>query len=133
MYLPETCQDLNIIIWLHKPTLKLKEHRLHNPIFVNRFVCFYFPVVRLMAVEDELRGGAIPDIKPRILTDQVCACVYIFYHLYLLNQSCPKTVCIIPTSHPKHLPKPVQLEKFAAVIHLTRSHLSKSTFLSHLR
>ncbi|XP_061912487.1 ras/Rap GTPase-activating protein SynGAP-like isoform X1 [Entelurus aequoreus] len=25
---------------------------------------------RLMAVEDELRGGAIPDIKPRILTDQ---------------------------------------------------------------
>uniref|UniRef100_A0A3B5B4R5 Ras/Rap GTPase-activating protein SynGAP-like n=1 Tax=Stegastes partitus TaxID=144197 RepID=A0A3B5B4R5_9TELE len=26
---------------------------------------------RLMAVEDELRGGAIPDIKPRILTDQV--------------------------------------------------------------
>ncbi|KAK1880413.1 Ras/Rap GTPase-activating protein SynGAP [Dissostichus eleginoides] len=33
---------------------------------------------RLMAVEDELRVGAIPDIKPRILTDQVCACVYIF-------------------------------------------------------
>lgn len=42
-----------------------------------------------MAVEDELRGGAIPDIKPRILTDQVCACVYIFYHPYSLNQSCP--------------------------------------------
>uniref|UniRef100_A0AAQ4RCW5 Synaptic Ras GTPase activating protein 1a n=1 Tax=Gasterosteus aculeatus aculeatus TaxID=481459 RepID=A0AAQ4RCW5_GASAC len=30
---------------------------------------------RLMAVEDELRVGAIPDIKPRILTDQVCASV----------------------------------------------------------
>ncbi|KAM3596440.1 uncharacterized protein V6R79_014434 [Siganus canaliculatus] len=27
-------------------------------------------ISRLMAVEDELRGGAIPDIKPRILTDQ---------------------------------------------------------------
>ena len=54
-----------------------------------------------MAVEDELRGGAIPDIKPRILTDQVCACVYVFYHPYLLNQSCPKTVCIILTSYPK--------------------------------
>ena len=39
-----------------------------------------------MAVEDELRGGAIPDIKPRILTDQVCACVYICYHLYSPNQ-----------------------------------------------
>lgn len=36
-----------------------------------------------MAVEDELRGGAIPDIRPRILTDQVCACVYVFYHPYL--------------------------------------------------
>uniref|UniRef100_A0A8D3A0Y0 Ras/Rap GTPase-activating protein SynGAP-like n=1 Tax=Scophthalmus maximus TaxID=52904 RepID=A0A8D3A0Y0_SCOMX len=42
---------------------------------------------RLMVVEDELRGGAIPDIKPRILTDQVCACVYIFYHLYSPNRS----------------------------------------------
>ncbi|XP_029701323.1 ras/Rap GTPase-activating protein SynGAP-like isoform X4 [Takifugu rubripes] len=27
-------------------------------------------ISRLMAVEDELRGGAIPDIRPRILTDQ---------------------------------------------------------------
>lgn len=87
---------------------KFEEHRLCNSIFVNRYVCFYFPVVRLMAVEDELRGGAIPDIKPRILTDQVCACVYIFYHPYSLNQSCPKALCIILTSHPEHLPKPVQ-------------------------
>ncbi|XP_036948468.1 ras/Rap GTPase-activating protein SynGAP-like isoform X1 [Acanthopagrus latus] len=31
---------------------------------------------RLMAVEDELRGGAIPDIKPRILTDQSISQVY---------------------------------------------------------
>lgn len=54
-----------------------------------------------MAVEDELRGGAIPDIKPRILTDQVCACVYIFYHPYLPNQSCLKTACISLTSHLK--------------------------------
>lgn len=82
--------------------------RLQNSIFVNRYVCFYFPVVRLMAVEDELRGGAIPDIKPRILTDQVSACVYVFYHPYLLSQSCSKTVCIILTSYPKHLPKPEQ-------------------------
>uniref|UniRef100_A0A667XEP7 Synaptic Ras GTPase activating protein 1 n=1 Tax=Myripristis murdjan TaxID=586833 RepID=A0A667XEP7_9TELE len=37
---------------------------------------------RLMAVEDELRGGAIPEIKPRILTDQVRACVHVFYHRY---------------------------------------------------
>lgn len=51
--------------------------------FTNRYVSLYFPVVRLMAVEDELRGGAIPDIRPRILTDQVCACVYVFYHPYL--------------------------------------------------
>uniref|UniRef100_A0A3B4G690 Ras/Rap GTPase-activating protein SynGAP-like n=1 Tax=Pundamilia nyererei TaxID=303518 RepID=A0A3B4G690_9CICH len=49
---------------------------------------------RLMAVEDELRGGAIPDIKPRILTDQVCACVYLFYHPYSLIQSCPKTLLL---------------------------------------
>lgn len=55
-----------------------------------------------MAVEDELRGGAIPDIKPRILTDQVCAWVYIFYHPYLLKESCPKTVCITLTSYPEH-------------------------------
>lgn len=48
----------------------------------NRYVSLYFPVVRLMAVEDELRGGAIPDIRPRFLTDQVCACVYVFYHPY---------------------------------------------------
>lgn len=47
-----------------------------------------------MAVEDELRGGAIPDIKPRILTDQVCACVYLFYHPYSLIQSCPKTLLL---------------------------------------
>uniref|UniRef100_A0AAQ4RVD2 Synaptic Ras GTPase activating protein 1a n=1 Tax=Gasterosteus aculeatus aculeatus TaxID=481459 RepID=A0AAQ4RVD2_GASAC len=67
---------------------------------------------RLMAVEDELRVGAIPDIKPRILTDQVCACVYIFYHPYLLNQSCPKTACIILTSHSTHSPKPVQEKGF---------------------
>lgn len=65
-----------------------------------------------MAVEDELRVGAIPDIKPRILTDQVCACVYIFYHPYLLNQSCPKTACIILTSHSTHSPKPVQEKGF---------------------
>uniref|UniRef100_A0A8C5G816 Ras/Rap GTPase-activating protein SynGAP-like n=1 Tax=Gouania willdenowi TaxID=441366 RepID=A0A8C5G816_GOUWI len=31
---------------------------------------------RLMAVEDELRGGAIPDIKPRILTDQTHSASY---------------------------------------------------------
>lgn len=74
-----------------------------------------------MAVEDELRGGAIPDIKPRILTDQVCACVYIFYHPYLPNQSCPKTACITLTSHLKS----AQGEKFEAVIHVTCSHLSK--------
>lgn len=63
-----------------------EERRLHNSTFVNRSVCFYFPVVRLMAVEDELRGGAIPDIKPRILTDQVCACVYTTSHV--LNHYC---------------------------------------------
>uniref|UniRef100_A0A674N498 Synaptic Ras GTPase activating protein 1 n=1 Tax=Takifugu rubripes TaxID=31033 RepID=A0A674N498_TAKRU len=62
-------------------------------------------ISRLMAVEDELRGGAIPDIRPRILTDQVCACVYVFYHPYLLKQSCPKTDSIILTSHPEHLAK----------------------------
>lgn len=73
-----------------------EERRLHNSPFVNRYVCFYFPVVRLMAVEDELRGGAIPDIKPRILTDQVCACVY-------TTQSCPKSVCLIIASHPRAL------------------------------
>ncbi|XP_008420328.1 ras/Rap GTPase-activating protein SynGAP-like isoform X1 [Poecilia reticulata] len=33
-------------------------------------------ISRLMAVEDELRGGAIPDIKPRILTDQSLSQVY---------------------------------------------------------
>ncbi|CAF99358.1 unnamed protein product, partial [Tetraodon nigroviridis] len=59
-------------------------------------------ISRLMAVEDELRGGAIPDIRPRILTDQVCACVYVFYHPYLPKQSCPKPDFIIPTSHPEH-------------------------------
>lgn len=58
-----------------------------------------------MAVEDELRGGAIPDIKPRILTDQVCACVYLFYHPYSLIQSCPKTLCFILASYPEHLPQ----------------------------
>lgn len=70
-----------------------------------------FPVVRLMAVEDELRGGAIPDIKPRILTDQVCACVYIFYHLYPPKQPCPKRVCIILTSYPEHHPKSVRRKR----------------------
>uniref|UniRef100_A0A3B4UEQ8 Synaptic Ras GTPase activating protein 1 n=1 Tax=Seriola dumerili TaxID=41447 RepID=A0A3B4UEQ8_SERDU len=90
-------------------------------------------ISRLMAVEDELRGGAIPDIKPRILTDQVCACVYIFYHPYSLNQSCPKTVCIILTSYPELLPKPVQGKKLAAFMHFTCSHLFKSTFMSHLK
>lgn len=74
----ERTQNLNIIIWPHKSYGKYREHRLLNLILVNRYVCLYFPVARLMAVEDELRGGAIPDIKPRILTDQVCACVYIF-------------------------------------------------------
>uniref|UniRef100_A0A3B4AL38 Synaptic Ras GTPase activating protein 1a n=1 Tax=Periophthalmus magnuspinnatus TaxID=409849 RepID=A0A3B4AL38_9GOBI len=51
---------------------------------------------RLMAVEDELRVGAIPDIKPRILTDQVCACVYIFtifsnqlHHFYHIHSIHP--------------------------------------------
>lgn len=76
--------------------------------FINRFVSLYFPVVRLMAVEDELRGGAIPDIRPRILTDQVCACVYVFYHPYLPKQSCPKPDFIIPTSHPEHWAEPGQ-------------------------
>ena len=42
-------------------------------------VCFLFAlsIFRLMAVEDELRVGVVPDIKSRILTDQVCfaACV----------------------------------------------------------
>jgi len=120
---PEKCQDLNIIIWLYNPTVSLKKHRLHN------IICVYSPVVRLMAVEDEMRVGAIPDIKPRILTDQVCACVYIFYHPYLLNRSCPKTACIILTSHSVHLPKP---EKCAAVKHFTFTHLSKVR-LSHLK
>lgn len=72
-----------------------------------------------MAVEDELRVGAIPDIKPRILTDQVCACVYIFYHPYLLNQSCPKTVCIILTSHLKLSAKVSAGEKYEAGMHFT--------------
>lgn len=64
-----------------------------------------------MAVEDELRGGAIPDIRPRILTDQVCACVYVFYHPYLPKQSCPKTDSIILTSHPEHWAKPGKKKK----------------------
>lgn len=79
---PQTFQDLNIIIAQYH--IISEEHRRHNSTFVNRFVCFYFPVVRLMAVEDELRGGAMPDIKPRILTDQVCACVFTSNHF--LNQ-----------------------------------------------
>lgn len=112
---------------------KFEEHRLCNSIFVNRYVCFYFPVVRLMAVEDELRGGAIPDIKPRILTDQVCACVYIFYHPYSLNQSCPKMLCIILTSHPEHLPKPVQgkslqLSYISPTPIFAKAHLCGKTF-----
>lgn len=56
-----------MIIWLRVAVI------LFYLFFDKRYVCFYFPVVRLMAVEDELRGGAIPDIKPRILTDQVSA------------------------------------------------------------
>ncbi|KAJ0054921.1 hypothetical protein NL108_007093 [Boleophthalmus pectinirostris] len=53
-------------------------------------------ISRLMAVEDELRVGAIPDIKPRFLTDQVCACVYIFtissnqsHHFYHIHSIHP--------------------------------------------
>lgn len=65
------------------PTVNMKNTGFISLFFINQYVSLYFPVVRLMAVEDELRGGAIPDIRPRILTDQVCACVYVFYHPYL--------------------------------------------------
>lgn len=132
----ERTQNLNIIIWPHKSYSKYREHRLLNLILVNRYVCLYFPVARLMAVEDELRGGAIPDIKPRILTDQVCACVYIFfYHPYSLNQSCPPTVCIILASHPEHsLKKSGQqshaLHLFSSFKSTRRCH-SISPFASH--
>ncbi|MEQ2299012.1 hypothetical protein AMECASPLE_011212 [Ameca splendens] len=90
-----------------------EEHRLHNFTFVNRFVCFYFPVVRLMAVEDELRGGAIPDIKPRILTDQVCACVYTTSHV--LN----KFASLLHHVQEHFLLKPAQVETFAAATPVT--------------
>lgn len=81
-----------------------------------------------MAVEDELRGGAIPDIRPRFLTDQVCACVYVFYHPYLPKQSCPKTDSIILTSHPEHWAKPGKKKALQDIMHFTCCHLSKVRF-----
>lgn len=118
----ERTQNLNIIIWPHKSYGKYREHRLLNLILVNRYVCLYFPVARLMAVEDELRGGAIPDIKPRILTDQVCACVYIF-----LSSLLAKPVMSSNSLHHSCITSRAFAKKSqgSKVMHSTCSHLSK--------
>ncbi|XP_075995178.1 ras/Rap GTPase-activating protein SynGAP [Genypterus blacodes] len=74
---------------------------------------------RLMAVEDELRGGAIPDIKPRILTDQVCACVFIFILSFIFQLQVTKSVIKQLAYPPYHtlsfqrLPKSAQGKEFA--------------------
>lgn len=130
---PGTCQDLNIIKWPRNSTVNFENTGFIDYFLLTGLFVSIYPVDRLMVVEDELRGGAIPDIKPRILTDQVCACVYIFYHLYSPNRSCRKTACIILTSHPEHFAKARAEEKLAAVMHSTYSHLFKSTFMWHLK
>lgn len=119
----ERTQNLNIIIWPHKSYSKYREHRLLNLILVNRYVCLYFPVARLMAVEDELRGGAIPDIKPRILTDQVCACVYIF-----LSSLLAKPVMSSNSLHHSCITSRASAKKSqgSKVMHSTCSHLSEA-------
>lgn len=82
-----------------------------------------------MAVEDELRGGAIPDIKPRILTDQVCACVYIFSHASSLKQSCPPNT--LPHSCITSTASPPQSGQQCHALHLFPSFKSTTSMSQH--
>lgn len=62
-------QQTNKILMQYQNRLEDSERRLKQQ-QVEKDSQIKGIINRLMAVEDELRGGAIPDIKPRILTDQ---------------------------------------------------------------